>query len=240
MIQIKQPAEKFVYLYDFAPLLGGAAIVEILAVTSAARGGGAALVELGRAVEGAAVKLMWGGGADGESYLTSVRIRDASAQELELDGEIAVIEAGWTMPDGGAPWLSIADFVARFGLEETVRMTDEAGTGRIDRNLLVGALTAAQAIAEVHVSAIYALPLSVVPEIVKLAVGDIARARLYRRGAPEGVAEQAKAQTRLLERIGEGKLPLPALTRPAAAPSSTPILVAPGERVYPRGRWSDY
>jgi phage gp36-like protein len=240
VIQIKQPAEKLAFGYDFAAQLGAAAIALVLHAAAETRGAGAALVSAGQEVVGQEVRILWTGGSDGESYLTTVRVRDSLGQEHELEGEIAVIDARWTMPDGGAPYLSIAEFVARFGLDETVRMTDALGNGRIDRQLLVSALGDVQAIADAYLAARFSVPLAEAPAIVKTAIADMARARLYPRGAPEGIAEAGKAALKLLERIAEGKLALPALAPIAAAPSASLILVDAGTRLYPRGGWSDY
>jgi phage gp36-like protein len=239
MIQIKQPAEKLVFGYDFSAQLGDAAIAAILAVAAEARGGGAALVNSAQEIVGQEVRILWTGGGDGESYLTTVRIQAADGQEHELDGEIAVIDARWTMPDGGAPYLSIAEFVARSGLEEVVRMTDVRGDGRIDRQLLVSTLIAVQSVADALLAGRFAVPLAEVPEIVKTALADMARARLYPRGAPDGVAEQGKAGLRILERLAEGRMTLPTLAPAAPAPSTTPILISPGQRQY-GDRLKDY
>jgi phage gp36-like protein len=232
-ILVKQPAEA---LKRELPIAGAAAIVAIEEVSAAGRAlveGSAALTVAGSLTAGM-LFIDMAGGTDGERYLVTARVEDAAGEIREGELEVAVVEATWVMPDGGAPWLSIGEFVARHGLEEVVRMTDD-GSGRIDRTLLVSALSAVQAVAEVHVGARFALPLATVPEIVKVAIGDMARGRLYPRGAPEGVAEAAKAGLRILEQIGKGQLPLPALAPVAEAPSASPILISGGSRQYPSG-----
>ncbi len=236
---LKQPGET---LRPIVPFATSAQIAATLATTTVARGlvpGGAPLVAAA-SVAGGSVTLALVGGADGERYLVTVRARDAAGAELESEVEVTVIDCTWALPDGGAPWLGIAGFVRRFGLDEVVRMTDSDGSGRIDRDLLVDALTDAQAIAAAHVADRYALPLASVPRVLEMAVGDLARARLYPRGAPEGVADQAKAAARLLERLqaGQVSLGLPAAESPATA-SDTPVLIAPGLRAYP-DRLADY
>lgn len=235
MFEIKKPAEKQVYPYDFTAKAGGVALDEILSVTQQVRGSGDELVNGGAAIVGAQVRVAWSGGTDGEIYRTAVLVRDAAGQEHQIDGEIAVLETDWTMPDGGAPWLSIAEFVDMFGIEEVVAMTDVDGVGRIKQSLLVKALTSAQSLGELNLAVRYALPLAEVPEAVKTAIADIARARLYPRGAPEGIDTAGKAAVRVLERISKGELPLPVATPPAPAESAAPILSAPGCRQYPHG-----
>lgn len=234
-ILVKQPSEA---LKKELPVPGAVgAIASIDAVTSVARGlvaGSAALTAAGSLTAGA-LFLHLEGGTDGERYLVTARVEDASGQSLEAELEVAIVDGAWAMPDGGAGYLDIKGFVDRFGLEEVVRMTDPDGTGRIDRQLLVSTLAAVQAVADAHIGARYAVPLDPVPEIVKVAIGDMARVRLYPREAPAGIAEQAKAALKILERIGEGRLPLGIAAAAVAAPSSAPIVVSPGVRQYPDG-----
>lgn len=230
---VKQPREVL------HPALAVAHPVAVLGCAVASRGlvPAAAPLAAVAAIGDDVVTVTLTGGADGERYLVTVLVRDAAGAEREHELEVAVIDAAWALPDGGAPMLSIAGFVERFGLDEVVRMTDADGSGRVDRALLVQALAAAQALAEAHLAGRYALPLAAVPAVVELAIADLARARLYPRGAPEGVAEAARVATRTLERIAEGRLALglPAAAQPAAAPTDAPVLIAPGPRAYPDG-----
>lgn len=232
---VKQPAET---LRRVVPFDTAAVIVAPGAVTVAARGlvpGGPILTAMASLLAGQ-LTVAIAGGADGERYLVTTRAEDAGGETLESELEVAVIDGAWALPDGGAPWLSITDFVDRFGLDEVIRMTDADGSGRIGRELLVRALADAQAIAEAHLAGRYQLPLANVPPIVGLIVADLARNRLYPRGAPDGVADGAKAAQRTLERIQAGQLPLPvAGVAPAEAPSAAPIVSAPGRRRYPDG-----
>jgi phage gp36-like protein len=181
-----------------------------------------------------AVTLVISGGSDGERYLVTAIADDADGRRAETELEIAVVDTAWAMPDGGAPYLTIGEFIDRFTFEEVLVMTD-TGKGRIDRALLIGALVNAQAVADAHIAARYTVPLIDVPLIVKKIVGDLARADLYPRGAPDGVDAAAKASMKMLERIQDGKLLIPAVTAPAEAVSDNPILIAPGRRAYPDG-----
>lgn len=230
---IKQPGETLRPAVAFS---GTASIAAIQGVTVTARGlvpGAAALVASATLAAGV-VTLALSGGSDGERYAVTVRAAEQGGQTLESETEVVVLESLWQTPDGGAGWLPIAAFVKRFTLDEVVRMTDLDGSGLIDRDLLIGALVDAQAIAEAHVASRYALPLVTVPRILEMAVGDLARARLYPRGAPEGIADQAKAAMALLVRIQEGKatLGVPAAAMPVEAVSDAPIVIAPGRRAY--------
>ncbi|QHL90696.1 DUF1320 domain-containing protein [Sphingomonas changnyeongensis] len=235
MIQtvIKQPAEVISQLVPF-----GAPVTQILAATPVARGmvAGAAALQADAVLVDGSVTVTLAGGTDGERYLVTVRATLATGEEREAEAEIVVIDAAWVMPDGGAPYLSIEDFVRRFGLPEIVRMTDADGSGRIDRDLLVAQLVDAQAIVEAHLAGRYALPLAEVPLPVKKAIADLARASLYPGGAPDGVADAARASMRMLEQIRDGRLTLPsAVPLAAAAIAADPVLFDAGERAYPDG-----
>lgn len=236
-VVVKQPGEDLRHAVQAAGLapFTDAAIVAITPRGLVA--GGAELVATVAIVAGL-VQARLTGGADGERYLVTIRATDHYGSVVESEVEVVVIDAAWSTPDGGAAYLSISAFIQRFGLDETVRMTDANGSGRIDRGLLVDALTDAQAIAESELAGRYALPLATVPRIVAMAIADLARARLYPRGAPEGVETAAKAATRTLERIASGalQLGLPAIeTPPATAPSEAPVMILSGRRAYPDG-----
>lgn len=231
---LKQPAEQLV-----APLAQRRPALSVEQTLVAPRGlvpGAAALFAV-PAIDGGAIALTLTGGGDGERYLVTVRYQADGGELLEDELEVAVVDGAWAMPDGATPYLSIAEFVARFGLAETIVMTQADGSGRIDRDYLVAALRAAQGLVDLSLAARYAVPLAVVPEAVKGMVADLARARLYPRGMPEGVAALAKSAERALERIASGALPLPLPAGEAATPAtSDPVLISGrGRRAYPRG-----
>lgn len=230
----KQPSEA---LKRQLPIDGAAAIVTIIDVAAESRGlvaGSAPIVAVGSVTAGA-LFIHVTGGTDGESYLITAKVEGADGDVREAELELIVVDGAWSMPDGGDGYLSISEFVAKFGLEETVRMTDAEGSGRIDRTLLVNTLADVQAVVDAHLSAKYAVPLATVPQIVKVWIADMARARLYPGEPPKGVGDAAKAALRHLERIGEGKLPLPTASPLETATSSAPVVVSPGRRQYPDG-----
>jgi phage gp36-like protein len=234
---IKQPAEVLKHLLS----LGGV-VVQVIAVASVARGlvvGSGALGAIGDVASGA-LQLTLSGGTDGERYLVTGRAQTAGGEERVGELDVLVLDGDWETAEGAPPYLTITEFVTRFGLDEAVAMTDTDGSGRIDKPMLVAALADAQATADIHIAARYAVPLASVPAAIRTAVADLARARLYPRGAPEGVADQAKAALRMLERIGEGKLPLPAAAPLESPPASTSILIDAGRRRYASGDLEDY
>lgn len=231
---LKQPFETLHHPVRFG---AGFAPTGVISATAQARGlvAGALVLGVAWVLAGDVVTLELSGGSDGETYLVTLRTSHADGGEAEGEVEVVVIDAAWAMPDGGAPYLSIAEFVDRFGLPEVIRMTDGLGDGRIDRAMLVAALINAQATADAHIAARYALPLQAPGQIIKKIVGDLARAELYPGGAPDGVADAARLAMRMLERMQTGAMPIPAAEVPQAAASDTPILIAPGRRAYPDG-----
>jgi len=231
---IKQPSEVLKKALSFA---GSATIVELVDVAAVKRGlvaGSADLTVAGELV-GGMIFVTLIGGTDGERYLITGKGETGEGEQLEAELEVAVIDGAWTMPDGGDGYLSIAEFVATIGLDEAVRLTDLAGDGRIDRAYLVSALAAVQTIADAWIGARYAVPLATPPAVVKTAIADLVRARLYTRGAPDAIDAAGKAAQKLLEQIGAGRLPLPGIEAPEAAASIAPVVVSLGTRRYPDG-----
>lgn len=231
----KQPAEALKVELQFDRDL---TVTQILSAVAVARGlvTSAAALQVQAALFGGKVTATLTGGTDGERYLVTARAVLSNGEERESEVEIVVIDATWIMPDGGAPYLTIADFVRRFGLGEVVRMTDADGTGRIDRDLLVAQLIDAQAVVEAHLAGRYQLPLATPPLMIQKAIADLARAALYPNGAPDGVADAAKASIRMLESIRDGKMPLASAEPIAPAElASDPTMFVAGERVYPDG-----
>lgn len=233
MIILKQPSE---VLYRPITFNGVSTVAALHSVAVAAKGLVAGAEELGVVPQlfADAVTLAISGGTDGERYLITALADDADGGRAETELEVAVIDMAWSMPDGGVAYLTIAEFIDKFTLDEVLVMTD-LGNGRIDRGLLIGALVDAQSIVDAHIAGRYTVPLTSVPAIVKMWLADLARARLYPRGAPDGVDAQAKAAIRMLERVQAGTMPLPGETAPTQAPSENPILIYPGRRAYPDG-----
>jgi phage gp36-like protein len=231
---LKQPAEMLRHSLRVAALSYPSAID---AVSVAPRGlvpGAPPLVATALLDAGAVLVDLTGGG-DGERYLVTVRIHNAAGEIAEAELDVAVVEGAWAMPDGGTGYLSISDFVDRVGLPEVIAATDATGEGRIDRAMLISVLTDAQAIVDTYFASRYLVPLADPPIIVKKIVADLARVALYPRGAPDGIADQAKASTKLLERIQAGQVQIPVASPPSPAVSENPILIAPGRRAYPDG-----
>jgi phage gp36-like protein len=187
-------------------------------------------------ISGNDVSLSVAGGTDGEIYDVNVTAALTGGGMGDRTFAMAVITRAWAMPDGTTGWLDVHEFIQRLGLDDTIAATDRNGSGGIDLSYLTGALIDAQAECEVFLAARYALPLSAVPSMLKAAVYDIARSRLYPRGLPEGVAEAAKASRSNLARISKGDAMLPGVAGVQADPATTtsdPILGFASDRTYP-------
>lgn len=231
----KDPAEDLLEALSFS---SAAISVNSIVVAPLGLVAGAAPMTAVGVVQSGGIWVTLSGGTDGERYSVTVRANFALGGPGERSFEVVAIDPDWTMPDGSIGWLSVIEFVDRYGFEETVIATDARSSGTIDRRFLIGALRDAQAEAETNLAGLYALPLNLTPGVLKTAVADIARIRLYPRGAPDGVVEAAKAQRRLLERVASGALTLPGVAGVAAqaAPTSdAPTAFHSGGRAYPDG-----
>lgn len=204
----KQPAEKRAFDYDFSPLIGANTITTILSVTAVAREGTSVLTNAGQTISGKIVQVVWSGGADGVAYHTTVRVRDSALQEHEIDGEITVADLGFVLPKGiTSTYLTAEEYVARFGIQETVSLTDERG-GETVGQALGKALSDAAARIEAYLANRHALPLATTPEVLKAIAADLARERLFTNHPTEEVTRRADQARKDLRDIGSGALVL--------------------------------
>jgi phage gp36-like protein len=216
MRAIKQPSEKLTFVYDFSDDVDGATVT--LTGTpvggtpsSVARGTGANITIDGVAtVQANVVLVRWQGGVDGESYLTTVRMVDSAGDIHERDGEIYVVEKSFAVPaSASSRYLSADDYVARYGTQETIRLTDEDKTGVVDKGKIEAALKDATEEADAYIGKRYTTPLLSTPRIVAAIVGALAREKLHKtRPTPEVVAAADRARSQLLD-ISAGRMILP-------------------------------
>lgn len=232
---IKQPAESLVYEFDFAARLGAMALTAIDAVVITARGQVAPIVALtvgAQSTSGAAARLRLDGGTDGELYHLAITVTDAGAQRHQLDAEFAVIDLAWTVPSVATTYVTLAEFVTRFGIEATVRLTDEAGTGRVDKARIARELADAEALAEGWLAGRFALPIVPTPPLLAVAILDLAMLRLHRGEAPAGVASAGKQAIATLEALGKGTMTLPGTAAQPAAVPADPVVSFSGGRQF--------
>ncbi len=205
----KQPAEKRLYSYDFTEhLVGGRTISLILSATSAARSGVTTLTKVAEVIASPLAQITWSGGTDGITYLTTVRIRDSANQEHDLDGEIVVADLGFSLPVGiTSTYLTADEYVARFGIQETVSLTDEIGGGTVGQGL-GKALSDAAARIEAYLAGRHTLPLAATPEVLKVIAADLTRERLFTNHPTEEVTRRADQARKDLRDIATGNLVL--------------------------------
>lgn len=220
MRAIKQPSEKVTFRYQFADDLNGIAIGSVSGVpVSTPRGGGANMTQSGAGtISGTDVLVTWQGGVAGETYATTVKIVDAAGDIHEKDGEILVVEEGFVLPKNLAGrYLTADEYVTRYGQQETVRLTDEDGRGKVDGARLEEALKDASDEADGYIGTRYSTPLIDTPRVVKSIVGALAREKLHKaRPMPEVVAAADRARTQLRD-ISAGRMTLP-VDQGASAP----------------------
>lgn len=240
---IKQPAERILQRFEFGQP-AGLAITTLVETGVAAAGRVPAVTALTVAsgiVGTTYAQLALVGGTAGELYTVRCLVEDSGGNRFEADAEILVVDLGFRVPGQAvATYLTFAEFVARVGVDEAVRLTDEAGTGAIDGPRLAAALLDAQAIVDSWLGARYAVPLAApVPAPIPTLTFDLALARLYRGELPAGVeAKQAEA-LRLLKELSLGRATIPA--PPAAtADSPAPVLVEPHDRLFTRTRMGGF
>jgi phage gp36-like protein len=242
---VKQLAEDLAWEWDLGTKLGSEAIQSVESVAIAARGRVPAVLPLvvgDQGFAGQLVRTRLDDGTDGESYLVTVRVATASGQRAEVEAEFVVVDLSWIYADGATPYLSVREFVEWTGYEEAVRLTDELGIGRVDKPRLVAAIEDAQAVADGWLAARYAVPIAApVPRLVKSAVLDLARRRLYRLEPPDGVKTAAAEALATLKAIGSGVMKLPQAEEPAAAPTAAdPVRFSGAARTYTDGSLDGY
>ena len=207
----KQPGESKLFTYDFEPLLLGRTIATVLSVGNVARDGSTPVL----VQEGATqtfptlIQVEWSGGTDGKSYITTVKVRDSQGQDHELDGEILVADVSATVPVGiASTYLTGEEYVNRFGVEETVRLTDQDRKGVVDKARLEAALKDATDTVEAYLGVRYDLPLTPVPPLVKGLVAALAREKLHaQRPTVQVTAEADRART-MLRDLSAGRMTL--------------------------------
>lgn len=105
-------------------------------------------------------------------------------------------------------YITEADLITRFGQTEITQLADRDGDGQPDTAVVDQALADADALINGHLQAVHTLPLTTVPELVKMLAGDIARYQLYEDRATETVQKRYDAAVRTLEKIAAGRMSL--------------------------------
>jgi phage gp36-like protein len=214
---IKQPSESVTFAYDFtADLATGVTIAtgSTPNVSSTPRNNTAAnLAEDGSPTispDGLSVLVRWTGGDPDEVYLTKCVIEDSDGNVFERDGEIEVRETGFALPTGIASrYLTAEEYVDRYGVTETIRLTDEDRRGVVDGPKLEAAIGDATDTADAYIGTRYTTPLLGVPRIVKSIVASLARENLHKTKPTPEVKDRAELARQQLRDIAAGRMTLP-------------------------------
>lgn len=119
-----------------------------------------------------------------------------------------------------------------------VQLTDDAGAGAVDTDIVTWAITEADGVINSYCQGRYSLPLyPVPPRVVGLSV-DIAIYNLYSRRVdemPENRKDRYREAIRFLELVAAGKVDLGAAT-PAPQNTENTVDIESGTRVFTRGK----
>ena len=126
------------------------------------------------------------------------------------------------------------ELISRFGEEELIQLTDRAGAGVIDDQVLDRAIADADAEIDGYLGSRYSLPLSVIPASLNRIAADIARYYLYEDAATEHVRQRYEDAVRFLRAISEGKVSLGIDPSGAGAKPASGATMTSGGRVFTR------
>lgn len=229
-MQFGQPAGVPIGAIDAVVITPRGRVAEVAALIVAAQHAGADYA-----------MLSFDGGTDGELYLIECRVSDGAGGLAEQRHELLCLDQSWRVPGAVQPgYLSIAEFVARAGLDLSIELTDEDGRGAIDGERLEAALLDAQAEADSYLAGRYQLPIALpAPAPLPTLIYDRAIARLYKFDVPEQVAKRADEALRRLRELGEGKAQL-AVPPPPVASSPEPVLFQEGDKRFGRDRMKGF
>lgn len=115
-------------------------------------------------------------------------------------------------------YLTPAEYVARYGEAEAVRLTDETKSGTVDDAKVAAEIAAQEAFVESYLGGRYVLPLDPPPSIIVGFVGDLVREGLHRVRPVEAVTAAADRARKFLRDLSDGKAVLPVATAESDAP----------------------
>lgn len=106
-------------------------------------------------------------------------------------------------------YITQAEYLARYGNAETIRITDETRSGQVDTGKLSSAIVDASDIIDAYLGKFYRLPLAETPALVRHAAGALAREILHTTRPLDAVTAEADRVRKQLELIAKGTLTLP-------------------------------
>lgn len=125
------------------------------------------------------------------------------------------------------------DLIDRFGQAELDQVADVSGTGVLDTTRIARALGDADAEIDAALRGRYALPLTVIPELLRRIACDLARESLYEDMPTEVVKERAERCRSLLLGIARGTMIVDAPAAPVAESSAGLVEIVTGRKTSP-------
>lgn len=124
-------------------------------------------------------------------------------------------------------YITATDMIQRFGEPEMIQLTDrENAIGVVDTTVLDAVIADAQAEVDSYISVRYAMPLAVVPDIIKSCTSDVARYKLYDTEIPEVVKKRYDDALRFLRDVSARRAALDKDVNGAEAPANNGVKVS--------------
>ena len=130
-------------------------------------------------------------------------------------------------------YLTVDEYLERFGEPETLDLTADDATGQIDYLKLGGALKDSTEEVDAYLAGRYTLPLAEpYPGVIEGMVADLTRLRLHANAPPEEVRQRAADARTMLKDISKGVAQLPSASGALTPTSQTgfPAYSAPARR----------
>jgi len=131
-------------------------------------------------------------------------------------------------------WAVQQDLIDRFGQAELLALADRDNDSVIDTAIVGQALNDAQSLAESYVRQRYPAGFSIVPDLLKSLVCDLARFRLDADNPRDNVTRRNDAAIAILRDIASGKASL--LTDADGAGGDDPVISSGGDAVLVENR----
>ena len=134
------------------------------------------------------------------------------------------------------------DLLEQITEAELIELTDDAGDGEVDSEVVARAIADADATIDAYCQGRYGVPLSPVPAMIRAVSVDMAIYNLLSRKneeVPKVRDDRNRNAVRFLERVAEGKIRLGAST-PAQANTEHSVSIESGGRIFTRRKMSGY
>jgi phage gp36-like protein len=138
------------------------------------------------------------------------------------------------------PYATQADLVARFGLQEIEQVTDlRVGMG-VAADVVDRALADADAEIDARLAQRYTLPLASVPAVLVRVACDIARYHLWAQGTSETVRQRYTDALKVLDRIADGSIDMPAAQPLAPGAGAVAVLARSSPSQFAAGQLDSF